>query len=59
MLSDDDDGGIFEACKKDKKDFCNVPEGYKMIMNEQDVVARNSKRVKYTTSKLYENKGRT
>ena len=41
-----------------QKEFCNLPEGYKII-NEQDVVTRKSKRVEYILSKLYENKRRT
>ena len=44
--------------KEDKKDFCKLPKGYKIIINEQDVVVIKSKRVEYTPSKLYENKRR-
>ena len=44
--------------KKGKKDFCNLPKGYKIIINERDVFVRKSKRVQYTLLKLYENKRR-
>ena len=49
---------IFWSIKRMQKEFCNLPEGYKII-NEQDVVTRKSKRVEYILSKLYENKRRT
>ena len=44
--------------KKGKKDFCNLPKGYKIIITERDVFVRKSKRVQYTLLKLYENKRR-
>ena len=47
-----DDVGFFDG----KNKFYNLPDGYKIIINEQDVVVRKSKRVEYTQSKLYENK---
>ena len=39
--------------KEAETNFCNLVGSYKII-NEQDVVARKSKGVKYTPSKLYE-----
>ena len=39
-----------------KKTKNNLPEGYKIIIN--DVVVRKSKRVEHTSSRLYENKER-
>ena len=39
--------------KEAETNFCNLVGGYKII-NEQDVVVRKSKGVKYTPSKLYE-----
>ena len=41
-----------------KKTKNNLPEGYKIIINEQDIVVRKSKRVEHTPSRLYENKER-
>ena len=41
-----------------KKTKNNLPEGYKIIINEQDVVVRKSKRVEHIPSRLYENKER-
>ena len=59
MLSDDDDDdGFFEEKKEGLKDFCNLPWVTKLIINEQDVSVRTCKIVEYTSSKLYENKGR-
>ena len=48
MLRYDDDDGFLRCKNEGKKDFCNLLEGYKIIVNEQDVVVRKSKRVKYT-----------
>ena len=36
--------------------FCNLLEGYKKKIYEQDDIVRESKKLKYTSSKLYENK---
>ena len=44
--------------KEAETNFCNLVGSYKII-NEQDVVARKSKGVKYTPSKLYEKTRRT
>ena len=47
QCNDDDDE--FLRCRKEgKKDFCNLHEGYKIILNEEDIVVRKSKRVKHT-----------
>ena len=42
--------------KRRSKDFYNLPGVTKLIINEQDVTVRASKKVEYTPSKLYENK---
>ena len=45
------------GCKRrhaQQEGFCNLPES----LNEQDDIARESKGVEYTLSKLYENKTR-
>ena len=55
MLSDDDDE-FFEVLKEGQKDFCNLIEVKKLIINEQDITVRTCKKVEYTTSKSYENK---
>ena len=57
MLGDDDDG-FSEVQKEGLKDFCYLPVVTKLIINEQDITVRTCKKVEYTTSKLYENKGR-
>ena len=43
---------FFEVLKEGQKDFCNL------IINEQDVAVRTCKKVEYTSSKLYDDKGR-
>ena len=49
----------FSRCKKKaKKFFCNLIGVTKLIINEQDITVRTCKKVKYTPSKLNENKGR-
>ena len=62
MLSNDDDyddDAFFLRYKKNAKIyFWNLPKVYKLIINEQGVFVRRSKRVEHTPSKLYENKGR-
>ena len=44
--------------KKGKRIFVTCPRVTKLIINEQDVIARKSKGVAYTPPKLYENKRR-
>ena len=46
-------------CKQEaKKIFVTCLGVTKLIINEQDVTIRTCKKVEYTPSKLYENKGR-
>ena len=62
MLSDDDDDDdddeFFEVQKGKPKDFCNLPGVTNCTINEQDSAVRTCKKVEYTSSILYENKGR-
>ena len=59
ILSDNGDNRSFEVLKRtQKKAFLTQFGVVKLIMNEQDDIVRESKGVKYTWSKLYENKGR-
>ena len=58
MLSDDDDDGFFEMQKEGQKIFVTCLGVTKLITNEQNVSVRTRKKVEYTLSKLYENKGR-
>ena len=58
MLSDNDDDEFFEVQKEGQRDFCNLLELKRIIINEQDVAVRICKIVEYTPSKLYENKRR-
>ena len=55
MLSDADDG-FFEVWKERIKTFVTWLRVIKLIIYEQDVAIKKSKGVKYTPSKLYENK---
>ena len=49
----------FLRCKKRRpKRFLQPAWVTKLIINGQDVAVRTSKKVEYTSSKLYENKGR-
>ena len=57
ILSDDDDG-FFEVLTGGKKIFVTCLGITKLIINEQDVAVRTCKKVEYTPSKLYGNKGR-
>ena len=50
----------FSRCKGKAKGFFVTCLGLqKLKINEQDVSVRTCKKVEYTSSKLYENKGRT
>ena len=49
----------FLRCKREAKiTFVTCLRVTKLIINEQDVAVRTCKKVKYTPSELYENKGR-
>ena len=63
MLSDDnvDDDGFFRYKKNNnvKRFFVTCLGVQKLQINEQDVSVRTCQKVKHTSPKLYENKGRT
>ena len=58
LSNDDNDDGFFEVLRGGQKILATCPGATKLIINEQDIAVRACIKVDYTSSKLYESKGR-